>query len=387
MRLSRFLIAFVCLLPAVAAAENMEIWNFVGGMPKSATVQQIDEARLTGQGLLIKTNTDGFVLWDDYPIPGPAEVITIRVRSARQAEAALLWPRSAADENDLLQLFFTIPATNEFQDIDIIVSDYPEWSHNAKRLGIGFPAGSDLVIEQISFRHWAMTEKIIEGWKSFWTIDEFRPYSINFLWGPLISTNEPARAILYEGLPPKAWSVTRLFYLLIILAGVAATWLAMFAKDKNVGRQKGILLFAGTCIALWLIFDLRMGIEVLTYAKRDIQSHLLAPDSDKYLRTHGRFYTLAEKLVPDIVAHKQYVLVTIEGSPYGANMRYMTYPAVPVTPDGNISGVPLWVIIERPDIIVDAQNRLITADGKVLSAPGHIIKQIDSGNFLFILDK
>lgn len=377
---------FLFAFPFFTFAEGITTWDFADAMHQDAIVHQLTDARVTNSGLSIQTSSDGFIQWGDSPIPGPADVVTLRVKSADQVESALLWPQDKTDDAELLQLFFTIPQSDDFIDVDVIVSDYDQWDHTAENFGIAFPAGANVVIEKVMFRHWPLHERIVEGWKSYWHFDAFRPYSINFLWGPLIVTNSPAREQLYENLPPHAWSANRIYYVLIAVAGMIAYGLWRFGKSDRRANQ-ALLILGGTCVSLWLIFDARMGMEMLAYAKRDIATYVLAPDSDAKLRTHGDFYATVKQMTPFLMEHGRYGLITIPGTPYFANLRYITYPSIPITMEKDTSGIRLWAVIERGDVTMGAQRRLIDDSGSPLTPPGSIILPINDKNFLFLADE
>lgn len=385
-RLDRIIVALsaVCL-PVFAHAEDIEIWSFSNrNMPAEATSQQLDPPpQLTNEGLRIETMSDGYIVWQNKPLPGPADVITLRLQSNQAMEAALIWPANPSNPDQLVQLFFVVEPSESFQDVDVIMSDYPEWDWQTEKFGIAFPAGTSVVIESMTFRHWAWSEKLIEGWKTFWTFDEFRPYSINFLWGPLITTNEPARVRLFDTLPPIAWSAVRIFFAIILVAGIGAIVYGITSKNNATAKLQAIVFFGYTCIAVWIVFDVRMGLELLRYAQSDIASYVLPEPDEKTLRTHASFYSVADAFLPTIRLHDRYALIAPADSPFFANLRYMGYPSVPVTDMASMSGMTLIAVIDRADITMNAESRLVDGNGTVLSLPGRITRRIGVGNFLF----
>lgn len=370
----------LAILPLQAGAEDFT-WNFRGELPKDATVHQLSRAQITREGLVIDTQTDGYIIWEDSPLTGPADVITIRARTTRAVEAALLWPEPGHPDN-LIQLPFVIPEGKDTQEIDVTVRNYREWDWRAQRFGIGFPKGTNVLIEEMQFRHWSASEKLVEAWKTFWTFDTFRPYSINFLWGPLIATNPVSRAELFDTLPPRAHSAVWIFYGLIVLSGVAALFLH-FGKENRALRNAwgllGIVWTFGTC---WTLFDLRMGVELLSYAIEDLRSFVLAPIEEQSLRTHGPFYAIAQEITPDLMRAGRYGILASEGAPYYANLRYMTYPSIPVREGEDTSDVRLWFVMERPDVTVDSNGRL-RKGAEVLTGTGRILRAFDDIAFLF----
>jgi len=377
--------AFMLIIPALASAEDLMIWNFRNQMPKPAGVAQLTQAKITPEGLHIRTEQDGFVFWDKKPIEIDAEVISIRARAARPVEAMILWQDWNATGSDLLQMFIKIPASESIQSTDIDLSSYSQWNWTTERFAIGFPAGTEVIIEEISFRRFAITEKIVDAWKSFWTFDEFRPYSINFLWGPQIATNAVGRAKMFEELPPSSSSAAWIFYGVAIIAAIVAVAMRYLTKDATSGRRNGLVLFGTTVIVLWILFDLRMGLELLSYAKTDVQTYAIKEADDQELRTHGTFYAIADKILPYIQQYDKFALFTLPDSPFFANLRYMAYPSVIVREGDDTTGVPLYVVIEREDIKVNEAGHLVKGD-TILSPPGKIMGKVSDFTFLFLVD-
>lgn len=370
----------LAVLPLQAGAEDF-YWNFRGELPKDATVHQLSRAQIIREGLAIDTQTDGYIIWEGSPLTGPADVITIRARTTRAVEAALLWPEPGHPDN-LIQLPFVIPEGAATQEINVVVKNYQEWDWRAERFGIGFPKGANVLIEEIQFRHWSASEKLVEAWKTFWTFDTFRPYSINFLWGPLLTTNPVSRAELFDTLPPRARSAVWIFYGVILLSAIAAIVLGTLKRDRAVGKASGLLCIVGVFGACWILFDLRMGTEILSYAIEDLRSFVFAPVEEQNLRTHGTFYAIAREVTPELLRAGRYGILASEGAPYYANLRYMTYPSIPVREGEDTSDVKLWFVMERPDVTVDSNGRL-RRGADVLTGTGRILRAFDDTAFLF----
>lgn len=368
-------------------AEEIMPWIFTGAMPKEATVQGLTTAEIRADGLHIATQEDGLILWGNHPLSGPAEIVTLKVKNEKVTDAALLW-KQAGEEGGLLQLYFKIPAIPGVQTVDVDVSGYKQWDWQTEQFAIGFPAGTDLVIEEIQFRHWSWDEQLGLMMKSFWDFDEFRAYSINFLWGPLAARNAVQAATLFDTLPPTAWSALRLMFAVLLAAALIA--LSVKVLQKNTKRAAGILM--GTFIALWMLFDLRMGLEIISYARNDLATYVLKEGPQQTLRTHGNLYYRIQESLPIMKEYGSYVLLEPNSTVIFANVRYLSYPARLVRETESHEGVTLWAIFERRDIRVDEQGRLYkkgaTADAKeILSGTGKVLKAFDENNFLFATEQ
>lgn len=355
-----------------------ETWNFAAGENLPDGSQGLTLVEHTPQGLRIKTDTDGFLYWVN-PLLHPIDTLSMKVTNTNKVDAALLWHPAGAPQGQY-QFYFHIPEKSGMQTIDLVPSDESGWDWKSDQLALGFPAGADIVVHEMKWTRYSTMEKISNAWTSFWTFDEFRPYSINFLWGPLLAFNPVSRATLFDALPPLSWSADRLFYLLIGISIVAG--LVFYAFDRQGGKRIAVALFGGTVIAIWIIFDLRMGSEIISYAVTDYKTFIAPPEMQKELRTHGNFYTLAEKFLPTIKKFDQFVVLTQEPSAFYANLRYMAYPSIAHRPSDDISTTKLWVVIHRPDIKIEG-GRMVDSTRTYLSGSGQIIERFGTSSFLF----
>ncbi len=367
------------MIAGTAFAEEITPWSFLGGTPKDANVVQLSNADITPQGLHITTQQDGYIVWNNNPIDGPTDVITVRAQSARPVEGAILWHPKGSTDNNLIQMNFTIPGGGLMQNIDVIVNRYPQWDWQTAQLAIAFPAGSDVTIEELQFRHWPFYERLGEAWMSFWTFDTFRPFSINFLWGPLVATNTPERVALYETLPPFAWSATRYMYGLLgaaVVLGILVGWM-------RGSKAQGVAVFALVLAGLWLVFDLRMSSEIVSYAADDIQRYVAPPAAQKELRNFGNVYAHIERFIPAIKKEEKFVMMSPIREVYFPISRYLAYPSVIIADPKEATGATLWMILDRTDIWVDTGSMLRMGNDVTLAGPGTIIDKIDASNFLF----
>lgn len=334
----------------------------------------------TQYGLHIITQTEGYVVWSGGPLEKPVDIISIRARSPRPTKAAILWQPRGGKPGELAQIAANIPGGGALEQTDIIMNEYPEWNWETGQLGLWLPAGSDVLIEEIQFRHWPFYERTIERWKSFWTFDTFRPYSINFLWGPLVAGNGPVREHLYDILPPNAPSVTRYFYVFIALAA-AITLITALKKSRRPAALGG---FLAVCAALWLIFDIRMGAEILSYAAHDMNSYVLAEPNERELRNYDTIHATIDRMIPAIQKHEIFVMLAPFREVYFPLLRYKAYPSLIVTDPVAESGATAWAVFERDDVRIDEQGRLVQGEA-VMTPPGHVEVPVSNNTFLFVV--
>ncbi len=217
---------------------------------------------------------------------------------------------------------------------------------------------------------------IIEAGKSFWTFDAYRPYSINFLWGPQIGFTEYERGRLYAALPPTYESGTFavnvfLTATLILIVGVG---LLRKTPHRLLMLRSASLLFVA-----WIIMDIRMGSEFLSWVGHDHRTYIGADSNERTFRDRGRFYDFAEYAKQFLVNRDEYVFFARQPWPYLGNIRYLTYPSIPGIDYKNDD---TWVVYDRPDMTVDADNR-ITISGEPVTPPGTMLGRFDASSFVF----
>lgn len=370
-------------LPLLAHAEQATEWDFSqGSVPGKWNVREFTEATITPVGLKLVTTDRAALLWRETGLTHPVDVVTLVVSARKGGEANLLWHEEKYEAGVLTKLPFFVETTAAMQSIDIIPGNIRNWVPDTNALGFEFGPQADVIIHKVILRHWSVGEKFAEAWRSFWTFDKFRPYSINFLWGPLLSLSPPARAQLFEHLPPRAISAVRVFYAAIILAAVIAGAWMLKARGSAHAKRGALRLVAGTVIALWLLFDLRMGAELLSYAATDLRTNVLASHEKKQFREYGRFYAILDQALPALTAVPRYGLLTDANTPYYQNLRYYSYPSLPVAPDANAGPLSLLFVVDRPDLRSEG-GRVVMQDGTEIARDGKLLLDFGSGSFLF----
>ncbi len=373
---------FLLIIPFSAHAEKNTVWNFQGTVPGEWEVKGLTNITPTGQGVHIVTNTLGKMTrsteWSHR-----VDAVHLTYTAYTDTKAYLLWHVRGTPENDLVQFPFTLTTTNGMQQMDLNIAPMRQWDPRADVLGIAFEPGSNVLIADIEFRGWNPVEKLREAFISFWTFDSLRPYSINFLWGPLLGFSPVERAELFLHLPPLSHSANRLLY---VLLGIGFMWLIIKLtkeKDQPEKKQKAILQFFLLLAGLWFLYDIRMGAEIISYAQHDWKTYHLETPSRAIFRERKHFIQFAETVQSYTVLHDKYVFMASERWPYLGLIRYYTYPSLPTMPERALQdGLRLWVVYERPDILLNSEGALVV-EGQVVSLPGRIVHEFEPGTFLF----
>ena len=255
------------------------------------------------------------------------------------------------------------------------------WANDADFIGIELPEGTALKLENIRLVHASGLEQLQEAFLSFWTFDTYRPYSINFGWGPQIAATTPERLTMFDSLPPHALSATYLLYGVMIAAFLIVLLVAYTIVSVQTRRRFLVTGLLSVLAVSWIVMDARMGSEFLSWMWKDYHQYIAAPVETRTFRDRGRFYDFAEFVTPLVADRQHYVFFAEVPWPYLGNIGYITYPALP---SDKLDANDTWVVYHRDDIRQNATGEL-ESGGQVVSGPGTILGRFDSSSFVFRL--
>lgn len=375
------ILATLILAPSVTHALTITEWNFRGGgIPGRWDVSSLVPVP-SESGLHITAPKEG-ELTRLTDLPHSIDDIIVHAFAKSPTKAHLLWhPRNMPSSN-LIELPFLIPAGSAPARIELNVSSFPEWDAKNDRIGFAFEEGADVTLDSIEFIGLTWWERGIVATQSFWTFDRYKPHSINFVWGPLLTFTPISKKHIFYRLPPLAYSANVIFYAVMIIGiGIAIlSW--HFRGRTHLSLQKSIMGFLLLMTILWIGYDIRMGAEWISYIREDLRTFILQEDSTRTFRERRRFYDFAHIASTYLTKDRTYVFLASHQWPYLGAMRYLTYPSVPTEPDQAQFGIDTWVIFDRPDVSVDASGRLI-ADFTIVTSPGVVLYQFDDQSFIF----
>ena len=130
-----------------------------------------------------------------------------------------------------------------------------------------------------------------------------------------------------------------------------------------------------------MIYDIRMGSEIVGYAVHDYQTYLSQPPKERTFRVRDNFNAFSELIQPYLQDEEEYVFLP-DAEEYVDFLRYDTYPALPIKPEDAGEQTRYWAIFERPDVLIDEEGRLTIA-GEVATAPGTVIEILNLDSFIF----
>ncbi len=331
-----------------------------------------------GDDAIIMRATGTGAVFTDQPLVLLPDAAILTTTSETDINGFFLW----VFENDQRQINHSLPIVipagtkvkSQFQIYD------PNWKAGSKSFGIAIPPGATLAINELEMMTWSPTERLGEMLASFWTFDEYRAYSINFVWGPQLGTNTIQRQMLYAYQPPRASSGTRAVFIGLILVLVALTayrWLRstdVWTRRRSMTRDWVVAFFCA-----WLLLDARMGSEFLSWIWHDAATYITQPAGERTFRDRDRFYDFADFAKPLVADRQSYVFFAQSMWPFLGNMRYITYPSIP----GNaFDEDDTWVVYNRPDVYMGENDALMLGENQI-TQPGRVIGRFDDGSFVF----
>lgn len=376
--------AGLLLVASLAHAESVQTWDFRGQMPGRWDMSGL-RTEQTQYGLLAQGEKGGFLL-RTVALDNGSDVVEVWAAAAARTDAALIWHLAGTPEDVYAQMPFVIPQGSSPQRIDLTPNQYPEWkAARIDEIGIGFAGEADILLMQMAFHARSLPERALEAWKSLWTFDKFRLYSVNFLWGPLMTFDPVNRARLYQSLPPYGRSVLQLFYPLLALSLLPLAW-AFFGKHGRRERLRAGGIAVCAFAACWILFDARMTAEFASYVAADWRMHILPPAGEKTFRTVENFVDMVEQSKPELEKAGTFAALLPQDYPFLSLLRYHAAPNTFLRESESQSGASLFFVFARPDAGVDELGLLHGKDGKVISRPGNILREFGDGSFLFRTD-
>jgi hypothetical protein len=385
-----FAIGFFVTLVATPVVVHAN-WSTLWQLPNDIANQRLaaDRAVLTPVpgGLRVQSQPNGGIgifLSVSHRIDG----IRIVFANSQPVPTYFVWHR----KNDPEGVFVQFPVRLSGQpgeEISLPLTAFPTWDPWSNLVGLRFPEGADVTLSQIEFGGWTLSEKIREGIRSFFVIDSLNAYSINFLWGPLIGTTPQMRSQLFDSQPPIGYSINRYFYyLLFIVAAVVILW-TLYERFSN-GRdckRTAITIFFSVFFLLWLVFDARMGAELLVNFTHDVQTFVLKPSGEKQFRNQQNFNDAIERSLPLLTSVSRYATYVQEGAPIAKQVWYATYPTSRhLTAQETPADAEAFFVFRRTDYAVDDKGQLLhqKSDGtvEVLAKSGSIMR-FDDYSFLY----
>ena len=356
-------------------AEDIDAWKAVN----------LEEAKLMSEGLQFNVNENA-IFFRALPEGFHKNVDAIKMQydGTGLNEIAILIIKTSEDGGieDRFRLM-KIPGDG-IDDLYVPLAFYRPDIEGADVFAVSFSGTAENVtFDGVRFLHYSPLEKLYGIWKSFWLFEPFNAHTINILLGPTITTDTG---------PIDTYVNWRLLSLAVnapIMLGLALFGIALLIWGvwhvRTLGRDSRDIIhvilrrFLIVVLAVWVIYDFRMGWEFVSGVAQDHVQYISKDSSQRTFRDRDRFYDFAA-FTKELVEDREYYEVFLPDQwPYFGNIRYETYPSLPNAGDP-ISDT--WVIYNRPDIWVNEEGKLVLGD-MPFSNPGEVIGRFDEWSYVF----
>src|SRR3989344_4390175 len=222
MRGTSLLFATLLFVPSLCAAESVTTWNMMNqDKVEGWKATNITSVQLTPGGLAISTQTRGQLV-KAAKIRHDVDSISITYASAAGAQGVFFWHAKGMPPTEAYQIPIAFRPSATSEQLVLDMSRVREWdTAKLDSLGFALDAGSQITLQSVELSGPGLLDKIVYPAKSFFLFDNMQAYSINFLWGPLMTYGEEQMQRLYSQVPPLGKSSNPVFYAVIFLALIA----------------------------------------------------------------------------------------------------------------------------------------------------------------------
>lgn len=365
------------LLPMTCDAATTTTWNLMNIQKLEGwNTNNLTTVNLIPQGLAISTETQGQLV-KVSDIKHHVDAISITYISPSGGQGVFFWRAPGMAEEEVYQIPMTFTQSTTQQKVILNMSKVSKWDARSDRIGFILNANTQLVLQEMSFSGPSILDKIIFPLKTFFKFDITHAYSINFLWGPLMTYSQEQLDTMYSQVPPNGDSWNKAFYALL------AAGLVLVLLLKKLFHKNSIVAFFIMVAALWMVYDLRMGTEFISFARTDVRTWWSKPLELKDFRDRSSFTAFAQTAAPFTKDKENYVFIASHGWPFWGSMQYEAYPALPISYEADTTGIDTWIIFNRKDITVNEEGRLVL-NQEPISPPGDIMMNFQPGSFIFV---
>lgn len=368
-------LVLTCLPGTGLAAET--VWNMEGvNKLEGWNHRGFSQITLTPDGLLMQTEESQGQLARPGPIRHKVDTITITYSSPTGASGIFFWQKPDQVGNQAYNIPMRFSASTDTTSMVLDLTKLPEWTPNSKLIGFNFNADAQILLKSITFDGPGIGDTLRYAIPSLLTFDEYKSYAVNFLWGPRLVGTPEAVEMMYASKPPLGPSVNIYLYIGLLLV------FAVLMLRKKI-KHTAVLVPMLWCIAaVWIAYDIRMGAEILSYARADWNMWWSQPIELKDYRDRGSFTAFSKVAQEYAEGEEYYALITPTGWPYFGTLTYETYPALPLALTDDLSGVSLWFVYRMRNVEVN-ENGALTVDGEAVSPPGQVLLRFEPGSFIF----
>lgn len=264
-------------------------------------------------------------------------------------------PDISTTAKNTFELKKTIPAIKDFKEHNFSLR-HPIFAGKVDHLGFNFISRDPVEIEIKSIKLYKKNffGIIFQGIKDYFKTDTYSAYSSNFF---------PA---------PRIFGRFAFIYLFpAFLAGIF-----LFLRSKKYW-EKGLIILAG----LWLLTDLRMIYEFLSYQVYDYKTWVKPVYEKKIFRAENDFYQFADFVKERLPSDTE--KVNFYGGPNDFFARKLQYLLYPIEVNFESQDAKIYVIYWDSSISFNSINERLYKDKEPISLKGVIIAPYYNDSFIF----
>lgn len=306
------------------------------------------------EALLLKSSGDVYLI---YPIQfnyHDYDRLTISLYSNRPVVISLT-PNMGTMRFNTFEIRETIDASEIYQEINFSLRQR-FFKQNTENLGINFYSKypTQIVIKEISLSKLTFPELIIQAIKDYWRVAPYESYTVNLFPTPLILGH------------------SALVYFLPIL--LVLIWFALF--NKRFRKIALIIIFLS-----WLLVDLRMSYEFLSYHLTDYQSFVKPKVSEKSLRNYNDFYQFSDWVNSNLENEKEINFYNSGSAHFPRILQYLIYPSLVHNEEAKAK---IYISYNRTDITYSSSDQKLYKGEDSISEEGDIVAEYNNNSFIFV---
>lgn len=352
---------------------NVEQWVLEG----------LDLSLLNRQGITFRGEAGGTLRSPPLELPASdIRQVKVEIGSTRAMTGAFTWTSTAGGASSSREVMQFPMKQGQNQRFTFAVAEMTTWLEEIQELAFTFPDAAEITVYAVSLVARSPLARLRQLWDAYWTLDEFTPATINLLNGPHLVTNPlDLPSFLDTTKVYRSTSAGLLWYIAIGVVALIGIAVSLTTHLRSPLRTF-VLPILTTIAVLWVVADVRMGIELLSYAKTDWKTYVRQPQEQRQFRDRERLYDFAEfagRILPPGIT---YNLIVPRSWPYVGIIRYATVPSIPVEvqqPDQAISRY--WVFYNIDGVATEGGSLLHR--GQVLRSSGTLLGFFANGSLIY----
>lgn len=298
-----------------------------------------------------------------------ADVLVLYGDTAVEQKLTLHFIRSS-DSNILWSVAKYIQPTGK----PVLIAINPAIKGHFTHVAIESAQTTEYSLKQLDFIQYSIFDKAAEAVKSFFNTDTYMGYTVNYVWGPRLTFNPVDRMSVYRSTHVVGTSFT---LVVSIIFGIVT---ALYLWKRTVTLKSVFICIA----AIWLIYDLRMTSELVSYVHNDYREYWSQEPGKRSYRIRGPYHDFAELAGVQLKPYQTFVVFSPLPELYNKTLRYVAYPSRLIRDDEDEMPEAI-VVFDNADVSVNDQNELVVLGQPLVN--GEVIWRYNEHSFIFAVSQ